>query len=85
MIEVMTSPKTPTCTKMIGSIRDNTFVIWVILFFPGRKKVPCDYGKLYLVVTKVVSSRLQLYYFLSKELLKSIKENDSVFIQNWKC
>lgn len=37
MIEVMTSPKIPTCTKMIGSIRDNSFVIWVILFFPRQE------------------------------------------------
>lgn len=27
MIDVMTSPQIPTCTKMIGSIKDNTFVI----------------------------------------------------------
>lgn len=27
MTEVMTSPEIPPCTKMVGSIRDNIFVI----------------------------------------------------------
>ena len=84
MADVMTSPKIPICTKMIGSIKDNTFVIWVILFFSNRKKVLRDYRKLHLVITKMVSSKLPFILSWVKELLKSLKENDSVLIQDWK-
>lgn len=51
----MASLKILICTKMIGSILDNIFVIWVISF-SIIQKVLCDNGKLYLVITKMMGS-----------------------------